>query len=225
MKDVGMKVAGIVLALAFLAPAVASAHPHIWISQAVRVVEKDGAYTHVEIEWKFDPHSSEDEIPAIDEDKDGKFSDEEIRLLVRDMMPELQKNGFLTWLNTGGSDFRPPTLPAFAARIDEPATFVPPDWDRGAGDGQKMPENKSEVLLLPATPDQQRNLVYTMRFELPQAVKSFSITTYEPDDEMRVEVDRDSLPAGCTLDKHPTYKSEFIPGQPVFADRVTCRLP
>ena len=51
------------------------------------------------------------------------------------------------------------------------------------------------------------------------------ITTYEPDDEMRIEVDGASLPGGCTLDKHPTYKSEFIPGQPVFADRVTCRLP
>ena len=221
-----MKVAGIVLAVAAgLAPAAASAHPHIWISQVVRVVEKDGAYTHIEIEWKFDPHSSEDEIPAIDEDKDGKFSDEEIRLLVRDMMPELQKHGFLTWLNTGDKDFRPPKVPAFAARIDDPASFTPPDWDRGAGDGQKMPENKSEVLLLPEKPDQQRNLVYTMRFELPQPVKSFSITTFEPDDHMRVEVDRATVPAGCALDKHPTYKAEFVPGHPVFADRLTCRLP
>ena len=88
-----------------------------------------------------------------------------------------------------------------------------------------MPENKSEVLLLPPKPDHQRNLVYTMRFELPQPVKSFSITTYEPDDQMRVEVDKETLPAGCALDKHPTYKAEFVPGHPVFADRVTCRLP
>jgi ABC-type uncharacterized transport system substrate-binding protein len=74
----GMKPA-IALALAgLLMPAVASAHPHMWISQAVRVVSKDGKYTHVEIEWKFDPESSEDEIPAIDEDMDGKFSAEEI---------------------------------------------------------------------------------------------------------------------------------------------------
>jgi hypothetical protein len=64
-----------------------------------------------------------------------------------------------------------------------------------------------------------------MRFELPQPVKSFSITTYEPDDHMRVEVDKTTLPAGCSLDKHPTYKAEFVPGHPVFADRVTCRLP
>jgi hypothetical protein len=221
-----MKAAGIVLAaVVAVVPLAAAAHPHVWISQSVRVAAENGAYTHVEIDWKFDPHTSEDEIPAIDEDKDGKFSDEEIRLLVRDMMPELQKSGFLTWLNIGDKDFRPAPPVAFAARIDDPATFTPPDWDRGAGDGEKMPDNKSGVLVLPPKFERERNLVYTMRFELPQPVKSFSITTYEPDDQMRLEVDKDSLPAGCTLDKHPTYKSEFVPGMPVFADRVTCRLP
>ena len=208
-----------------LVPAVAWAHPHLIISQSVRGIEAGGLYTHVEIDWKFDPHASEDEIPAIDEDKDGKFSEEEIRLLVRDMMPELAKVGFLSWLNTGGTDFHPPKDPAFSARIDDPATFTPPDWDRSAGDGMKMPDNKRAQLPAPLEPKRPRNLVYTMRFELPQPVKSFSITTFEPDDYMRVEVDKTALPAGCTLDKHPTYKSEFVPGQPVHADRVTCRLP
>jgi len=101
-----MKLASLAFAAALI-PAVASAHPHLIISQAVRAIETNGAYTHVEIEWKFDPHASEDEIPAIDEDKDGKFSEEEVRLLVRDMMPELGKVGFLTWLNTGDKDFNP----------------------------------------------------------------------------------------------------------------------
>jgi len=221
-----MKIAGTLLAAAVaFVPIAVAAHPHLWISQSVRIVTENGTYTHVEIEWKFDPHASEDEIPAIDEDKDGRFSEEEIRLLVRDMMPELQKSGFLTWLNTGEKDYRPPKVPLFDARIDNPATFTPPEWDRGAGDGDKMPENKSQAMSLPPKGRQTRNLVYTMRFELPQPVKSFSITTYEPDDEMRVEVDKETLPAGCVLDKHPTYKSEFVPGTPVFADRVTCRLP
>ena len=135
-------------------PLAAAAHPHLWISQSVRVVTENGAYTHVEIEWKFDPHASEDEIPAIDEDNDGQFSEEEIRLLVRDMMPELQKSGFLTWLNTGDKDFRPPKVPTFDARIDNPATFTPPEWDRGAGDGDKMPENKSQAMSLPPKGEQ-----------------------------------------------------------------------
>jgi len=64
-----------------------------------------------------------------------------------------------------------------------------------------------------------------MRFELPKSVKNFSITTYDPEDYMRVVVDKESLSKGCALDKHPTRKSEFIPGHPVYADRVTCHLP
>lgn len=226
VKRLGTKIAEATLAasVAFV-PLAAAAHPHLLISQSVRVVSDNGAYTHVEIEWKFDPHSSEDEIPAIDEDSDGEISEQEIDLLVRDTMPELQKAGFLTWLNTGDKDFRPAEVEEFGARIDDPATFTPAEWDRGAGDGEKMPDNKRQVLSLPPKAETGRNLVYTMRFAFPQPVKSFSITTYEPGDEMRVEVDKDSMPEGCTLDKHPVYKSEFIPGQPVYADRVTCRLP
>jgi ABC-type uncharacterized transport system substrate-binding protein len=219
-----MKLAVIAAALA-LAPGAALAHPHIILSQAVRAIESNGVYTHVEIVWKFDPHASEDEIPAIDEDKDGKISTEEIRLLVRDTMPGFHKVGFLTWLNTGGADFNPTGDPDFTARIDDPATFTPPDWDRTAGDGLQMPENKRATLPAEPDPHRARNLVYTMRFALPKPVKSFSITTYDPDDYMRVMVDKASLSKGCTLDKHPTRKSEFVPGQPVHADRVTCRLP
>ena len=218
----------IVLALAgLLMPAVASAHPHMWISQAVRVVAKDGKYTHVEIEWKFDPEASEDEIPAIDEDKDGKFSDKEIKLLVQDMMPELQKFGFMTWLNTGGKDFRPATLPTFAARIDDPPTFTPPDWNRSAGDNAGMPMPTNKRAGDPAAPRKKgpRNLVYVMRFALPEPSKIVSITTYDPDDFIRIEVDKASVPAGCHLAKHTSYKAEFIRGYPVFADTVTCQLP
>ena len=208
-----------------LAPMAALAHPHIVISQAVRAIESNGAYTHVEIVWKFDPHASEDEIPAIDEDKDGKFSAEEVRLLVRDTMPNFHKAGFLTWLNTGGADFSPTTDPDFTARIDDPASFTPPEWDRTAGDGMQMPDNKRAAVPAESEPHSPRNLVYTMRFKLPQPVKRFSITTYDPEDYMRVEVDKGSLSKGCALDKHPTRKSEFVPGRPVYADRVTCRLP
>ena len=219
-----MKLAALAVAAALM-PAAALAHPHIVISQAVRAIESNGAYTHVEIVWKFDPHASEDEIPAIDEDKDGKFSAEEIRLLIRDTMPGFVKVGFLTWLNTGGADFNPTKEPDFKARIDDPATFNPPEWDRTAGDGMQMPENKRATMQVERDAHSPRNLVYTMRFELPKPVKSFSITTYDPEDYMRVVVDKDTLSKGCTLDKHPTRKSEFIPGQPVYADRVTCRLP
>ena len=52
-----------------------------------------------------------------------------------------------------------------------------------------------------------------------------SVTTYDVEDLMRLEVDAKSVPAGCKLAKHPTHKAEFIRGYPVFADVVTCQLP
>ena len=197
----------------------------------VRVVAKDGKYTHVEIEWRFDPFSSEIEIPLIDENKDGKFSAREIKALEGDMMPELKNYGFLTWLNVGAKDVRPAKAPAFTARIDDPASFTLPDWDRSAGDksGMPMPENKRasqppESLKGPR-PTGPRNLVYVMRFELPQPTKVFSITTFDPDDFIRIEVNKDQIPAGCALAKSANYKAEFVRGYPVFADTVTCQLP
>lgn len=212
--------------VALLMPAIGEAHPHIWIQQVVRVVAKDGKYTHVEIEWRFDPFSSEIEIPLIDEDKDGKFSAREIKLLGDDMMPELKNYGYMSWLNVGGKDIRPPKPPMFIARIDDPASFTLPDWDRSAGDaGMQMPPNKRASE--PPGPRHKgpRNLVYVMRFELPQPAKFVSVTTFDPDDFIRIEVDKKSIPAGCTLAKSPSLKAEFIRGYPVFADTVTCQHP
>lgn len=218
-----MKVAALVLGgVALLAPVIASAHPHIWISQQVRVVTEGGRYTAVEIEWRFDPESSENEISAIDEDQDGTISDEENKLLVADTLVALEKAGFMTWLNTGGKDFRPTKAAAFIARIEDPATFTPPDWDRDAGDKNA---GVAAVKKPAAPPHAPRNLVYTMRLPLPQPVKAFTITTFDPEDFIRVEVDRKKVAAGCKAAKHPTYHSEFIPGHKVFADTVACKLP
>jgi Protein of unknown function (DUF1007) len=216
-----MRAALAILALlAMFLPCVAEAHPHIWISQFVRLVSKGGLITHVELEWRFDPTSSEAEIPLIDENKDGRFSTTEVSLLGKEMMPELEKVGYMTWLNTGDKDFRVPKRPVFTAHIDDPAGFTPPDWDRDAGDGDVHP-------VAPRTEPQRRprNLVYILRFELPKPAKFVSVTTFDPEDFIRVEIDKASRPAGCTVGKHPTYKSEFVPGQPVFADITSCRLP
>ncbi len=211
----------------FLVSTVARAHPHIWIQEVVRVVTKDGKYTHVEIEWRFDPFSSEIEIPLIDENKDGKFSAKETKVLADEMMPELKNYGYLTWLNTGAKDFRPSQRPTFSARIADPASFTLPDWDRSAGDksGMQMPPNKRGAQPDGPRKNGPRNLVYIMRFALPEPTKMFSIVTYDPDDFMRLEVDKASVPAGCTLSKNPAHKAEFVRGYPVFADVVTCQLP
>ena len=94
----------VLLVAGVLAPGVALAHPHIWIQQFVRVVAKDGKYTHVEIEWRFDPFSSEIEIPLIDEDHDGKISARELKLLVNDTLPLIASGGTggYNWSLTSG---------------------------------------------------------------------------------------------------------------------------
>ena len=167
------------------------------------------------------------EIPLIDENKDGKFSAKETKVLADEMMPELKKYGYLTWLNTGSKDFRPPQRPTFSARIDDPASFIPPEWDRSAGDNADMPMPANKRATQPDPPRKKgpRNLVYVMRFALPEPTKMFSIVTYDPEDFMRLEIDKASIPAGCTLSKNPTHKTEFVRGYPVFADIVTCQLP
>jgi ABC-type uncharacterized transport system substrate-binding protein len=219
-------IAALLALVGLLLPAIAAAHPHIWIQQRVRIVAKGGKVTHVELEWRFDPFSSEVEIPAIDENQDGRISSHENKLLVQETLGELGKFGYMTWLNTGAADFRPKLAPAFSAHIDDPASFVPPDWDRTAGDASMpMPQNKRAGELPGPRKKGPRNLVYVMRFALPEPSKSVSITTYDPEDFVRIEVDKDSLPQGCTIAKHPSYKSEFIRGYPVFADLVTCKLP
>lgn len=219
---------GLLLAIAgTLVSSAAFAHPHIWIQEVVRVVAKDGKYTHVEIEWRFDPFSSEIEIPLIDENQDGKFSAKETKTLADEMMPELKNYGYLTWLNTGGKDFRPAQRPDFSARIDDPASFIPPEWDRTAGDNAGMPMPQNKRAGQPDAPRKQgpRNLVYIFRFALPEPSKSVSIVSYDPEDFMRLEVDKTSIPAGCTLSRNPAHKTEFVRGYPVFADVVTCQLP
>lgn len=215
------------LAAVALAPWPALAHPHIWIQQVVRVVAKDGKFTHVELEWRFDPFSSEIEIPLIDENGDGRFSPAEVKTLAGEMLPELKKVGYLTWLTIAGKDVRPPKPPVLQARIDDPATFVPPEWDRSAGDQgtMQMPANKRATEPAPPRKRGPRNLVYVMRFALPEAAGTFAVATLDPDDFIRVEVDKATLPPHCRLSKHPTVKSEFVRGYPFFADLVTCHLP
>ena len=228
----------LIVLLALLLPgASALAHPHIIISAVTRFVEKDGQFTHVEIEWRFDPMASQVEMAAADADRDGKLSPKEVKALADIALPELKTFGYLTWLSTGEKDFRPPKVPAFNAHIADPAVFVPEDWAPSA-DPPGGPMAKPGA---PSKPDAKvetkgrrfRNLVYVFRYPLEKPTKTLSVTSLDPEDFIRIEVDRKTPHeiigkaegAQCKLDKHPTVKSEYWPGNPIFADRVTCTLP
>lgn len=221
--------------LASVAPAMA--HPHIMISSVIRFIEKDGHFSHVEIEWRFDPMASSMEIVAADADRDGKLSPKEVKALGDIALPELKSFGYLAWFSTGDKDVRPPKAPTFNARIADPALFVPEDWaptpdppggPMGKPAAAPKPDDKAEPKAR-----RFRNLIYVFRYPLAAPTKTLSVTALDPEDFIRIEADRKTPHeivgkaegAKCTLDKHPTLKSEYWPGNPVFADRVTCTLP
>lgn len=221
--------------LASVAPV--QAHPHIMISAVTRFIEKDGQFTHVEIEWRFDPMASTVEIAVADADRDGKLSPKEVKALGEIALPELKSFGYLSWFSTGDKEFRPPKVPTFGARIADPALFVPEDW-------APTPDPPGGPMAKPGAPPKPdakvetkgrrfRNLVYVFRYPLAAPTKTLSVTSVDPEDFIRIEADRKTPHeiigktegAKCTLDKHPTLKSEYWPGNPIFADRVTCTLP
>ena len=73
-----------------------------------------------------------------------------VKVLAGEMLPELKTYGFMSWINTGAKDFRPSKPPELTARIDDPASFMPADWDRAAGDsGMAMPPNKVSTTASP----------------------------------------------------------------------------
>ena len=232
MKTVLARLLGILCAALLATPALA--HPHLLISQTVRFIAKDGQFTHVEVEWSFDPFSSDLEIAVADEDKDGKLSPREVSELAKIALPELKRFGYLTWINTGGKDERPATAPTFSARIADPASFVPGAWapvadSPSAAPAPAAPPAKTGRKGEPA----MRNLVYVLRYQLARPSKTVSLSAIDPDDYIRIEasesrpflVEGDGGQATCRKDKHPEIKSEFVRANPFFADRVTCTLP
>jgi hypothetical protein len=225
----------LVALLASVSPALA--HPHILISSVTRFIEKDGQFTHVEIEWRFDPMASSLEIVAADADRDGKLSPKEIKALGDIALPELKSFGYLAWFSTGDKDFRPPKVPTFDARIADPAIFVPDDWaptpDPPGGPMAKPGPPPKPAAKVEGKGRRFRNLVYVFRYPLATPTKTLSVAALDPEDFIRIEADRGNPHeivgrtegVQCKLDKHPTLKSEYWPGNPVFADRVTCTLP
>ena len=239
MRIVSMLAAFAALALSFLA-APALAHPHVLIAQVVRFIEKDGVFTHIEVEWRFDPMASELEIAASDENRDGQLSPKEVKALADLAVAELKELGYLTWFNTGDKDFRPKS-PIFSARIESPPIFMPADWapmgDTPGGPMPTSPGGGSKGTTPPpqgkhAKPKQgPRNLVYTLRFPLPEPAKMVAVTSIDTEDFVRIELDKKAPweviggTATCVVDKHTSIKSEYWPGNPFYADRVTCKLP
>lgn len=90
--------------LAGLVPALASAHPHVWIRAAAELVYGDGGtVTAVRHRWTFDPGYSAFAVQGLDKNRDGQTTPDEMAELAAFMTQSVAEFGYFTSLRAGGT--------------------------------------------------------------------------------------------------------------------------
>lgn len=97
-----MKFRAVLIFFALLAPSLALAHPHVWVTAATTVVTKpDGTITAIKHRWTFDEPFSAYAVTGMDTNGDGKFSREELAPFAKINMESLHEYGFFTSVKQG----------------------------------------------------------------------------------------------------------------------------
>jgi ABC-type nickel/cobalt efflux system permease component RcnA/ABC-type uncharacterized transport system substrate-binding protein len=93
----------IVAALAMLLPpAIAAAHPHIWIDSASEILfDKQDRIVGIRHHWRFDEAFSAYAVQGLDADRDGTYSRAELEPLARENVESLAEFYFFTELTVG----------------------------------------------------------------------------------------------------------------------------
>lgn len=88
--------------LALCLPAVANAHPHVWVDAASEVVFDKGQIIGIRHHWRFDEAFSAFAVQGLDTDNDGTLTREELQPLAQVNVESLNEYGFFTQLETSG---------------------------------------------------------------------------------------------------------------------------
>ncbi len=92
----------LIAAFVLLAPAVADAHPHVWVDAAAEVVFDDkGRIAAIRHHWRFDEEFSAYALQGLDTNRDGKYSAEELAPLAKENVESLKDYDFFTDLSVG----------------------------------------------------------------------------------------------------------------------------
>jgi ABC-type uncharacterized transport system substrate-binding protein len=154
-------VAALVFAMTLLAPAVADAHPHVFITTREAVVfDAEGRVTGIKHAWTFDEYYSAFLEQGLDKGLDGRYSRETLAGLAKTNTEGLVDADYFTFIKANGHNmkFKPPeeywladdgkqltlhfTLPlaepvkpskAFVMRVYDPTYFVAFDPAQGEG--------------------------------------------------------------------------------------------
>lgn len=163
----------IVLA-AFALPAVANAHPHVWVkSRATILYDPAGRVTGIRQGWTFDEAYSAYAVQGFPKDADGKFAADKMAELAKINVEALAESGFFTNAKTNGGKL------AFG----EPANYAT-RFDGGV---------LTLTFDLPLRSPAKAERALTLEVYDPTFFVEFSIADGE--DAVRL----DGAPSGCTL--------------------------
>ncbi len=97
-----MRLRGLAFLLFLFVPAVALAHPHVWVETASEVVFDDrGRIAAIRHHWRFDEAFSAYALQGLDTNRDGVYSKAELEPLARENVESLSDFGFFTSLLVG----------------------------------------------------------------------------------------------------------------------------
>ena len=100
--DYFLRLRNLLVALFCLLPALAHAHPHVWVDAASEVLFDDkGRISAIRHHWRFDEGFSAYALQGLDVDRDGKYSKQELEPLAKENVESLKDFDFFTFLSVG----------------------------------------------------------------------------------------------------------------------------
>lgn len=95
-----------VLAVASLAAAPATAHPHVWIDNVTTLIFENGKITGLRIKWTFDELFGSGVIKDFDKDDNGAFDKEETAVVHKEAFSSLAEYEYFANVFVGGKKLK-----------------------------------------------------------------------------------------------------------------------
>ena len=83
-------------------PALASAHPHVWVTlRSDLVFAADGKIAGVDVEWTFDDGYAAEALDGMDTNHDGQYSQAELEPLTKENLDSLKDYKYFVFMKAG----------------------------------------------------------------------------------------------------------------------------
>ena len=100
-------------------PFIAFAHPHVFIDYSLYFIVEQEKIIGIRTEWYFDEIYSGNLIQNYDENNDGEFSDQEIKMMEKDAFSNLENYEYFTYISIDHERFKVKSVKDFSSAIQE----------------------------------------------------------------------------------------------------------